>query len=257
MSATQTSRQVVFVTGAARGIGWATARRFAELGATVIAFDVDAGVLSHEGAIKGRVRARVGDVSDSTAVDTSVAATVDEFGRLDVMVANAGIGGGAPVVDLSDEQFRQILDVNLFGVFAASRAAARVMIPRRSGAIVTLGSIFGQDPPAGTAAYAASKSGIAAFTVSLSRELGPHGITVNCVSPGHIETDMYAAALQRRASLRGVSLEEITQRELEPIALGRFGSPEDVARVITFLASPEAAYVTGQRINVDGGIQPR
>ncbi|MDQ2683218.1 MAG: SDR family oxidoreductase [Chloroflexota bacterium] len=248
---------VILVTGAARGIGRAVASWFAEDGCAVVALDVDDQVSALQDQPGGQIVPFVGDVSDPVVVDRVVAETVDRYGRLDVLVANAGIGGGAPVAELTDEQFRRILDVNLFGVFACCRAAARVMIPRRSGRIITVGSIFGQDPPGGSAAYAASKAGVAALTISLSRELGPHGITVNCVSPGHIETDMYAAALQRRATLRGVSLEEITQRELDPIALGRFGTPDDVAAVVQFLASPAAAYVTGQRINVDGGIQPR
>ena len=196
------------------------------------------------------------DVSDSAAVDNAVSEVVQQHGHLDVMVCNAGIGGGAPVAELSDELFRRIIDVNLFGVFACCRAAAKAMIPRRSGVIVTIGSVFGQDPPAGSGAYGAAKAGVAALTKSLARELGPHGIRVNCVSPGHIETEMYAAALERRAAANGISLDEATRRERDPIPLGQFGTPDDVAKVVAFLSSDDGAYVTGQRINVDGGLQP-
>jgi len=244
--------RVVIVTGAARGIGRAIAERFHRDGAIVVGLDIEPVSATDDGRLTGIAC----DVSDSKAVDRAVSDVVDRHGQLDVMVCNAGIGGGAPVADLSDELFRRIVDVNLFGVFACCRAAARAMISRRSGVIVTIGSVFGQDPPAGSAAYGATKAGVAALTKSLARELGPDGIRVNCVSPGHIETDMYASALQRRATALGITLDEATRREQDPIPLGRFGTPEDVAKVVAFLASDDGAYVTGQRINVDGGLQP-
>lgn len=245
-------RRVVIVTGGARGIGRAIAERFHRDGEQVVILDVDPVDIASDDRIIGLTC----DVSDSAAVDRAVDETIARFGRLDVMVCNAGIGGGAPVAQLSDALFNRILAVNLFGVFACCRAAARVMQGRKSGVIVTVGSIFGQDPPAGSAAYGAAKAGVTALTKSLARELGPLGIRVNCVSPGHIETELYAAALERRAAAHGISLDEAIQREREPIPLGSFGSPEAVARVVAFLASDEAAYVTGQRLNVDGGIQP-
>jgi NAD(P)-dependent dehydrogenase (short-subunit alcohol dehydrogenase family) len=245
------SRQVVIVTGGARGIGLAIARRFRDDGAAVTSVDSD----PVEGGEPGIEQVRC-DVSDSAAVDSAVQSVVDRHGQLDVMVANAGIGGGGPIAELSDDLVRRVIDVNLFGVVACCRAAAWAMIPRRRGAIVTVGSVFGQDPPAGSAVYGATKAGVAALTKSLARELGLHGIRVNCVSPGHIETDLYARALQRRAEEKGVTLEEAVERERDPIPMGRFGTPDDVAAVVTFLCSDAAAYVTGQRINVDGGLQP-
>jgi NAD(P)-dependent dehydrogenase (short-subunit alcohol dehydrogenase family) len=248
----ESQRRVVIVTGAARGIGRAIAERFHQDGAIVVGLDIEPVAASDDSRLTGVVC----DVSDSAAVDQAVSEVVQQYGRLDVMVCNAGIGGGAPVAELSDELFRRIVDVNLFGVFACCRAAARAMIPRQSGVIVTIGSVFGQDPPAGSAAYGATKAGVAALTKSLARELGPLGIRVNCVSPGHIETEMYATALKRRAAAIGISLEEATNRERDPIPLGQFGTPADVAKVVAFLASDDGAYVTGQRINVDGGLQP-
>lgn len=240
------------VTGGARGIGRAIAERFHSDGAQVVILDTN----PVEFAPGDRISGLICDVSDSAAVDHAVTDTVARFGRLDVMVCNAGIGGGAPVAELDDALFNRIIAVNLFGVFACCRAAARVMLKEGSGVIVTVGSIFGQDPPAGSAAYGAAKAGVVALTQTLARELGPHGIRVNCVSPGHIETELYASALQRRATAQGITLDEAIERERGPIPLGYFGSPEAVARVVAFLTSDEAAYVTGQRINVDGGIQP-
>ena len=245
--------QVVIVTGGARGIGAAIARRFVGQGAHVVMADIDPAVTELSNESVNGVRC---DVSDTAAVDAMVANVVKQHGRLDVMVCNAGIGGGAPIVDLDDALFRRIFDVNLFGVFTCCRAAARVMIPQNSGVIVTVGSVFGQDPPAGSAAYGAAKAGVAALTKSLARELGPFGIRVNCVSPGHIDTELYSAALERRADALGISVDEAVARERAPIPLGAFGSPDHVARVVAFLASDDGAYVTGQRINVDGGLQP-
>jgi NAD(P)-dependent dehydrogenase (short-subunit alcohol dehydrogenase family) len=191
------SRRVVIVTGGARGIGLAIARAFKDEGAAVTSLDIE----PVEGG-DSRIEHVRCDVSNSAAVDSTVQDVVDRHGQLDVMVANAGIGGGGPIAELDDDLIRRVIDVNLFGVVACCRAAARVMIPRKRGAIVTIGSIFGQDPPAGSAVYGATKAGVTALTKSLARELGAHGIRVNCVSPGHIETDLYARALQRRAEQR-------------------------------------------------------
>ena len=246
------SNRLAIVTGGARGIGRAIAERFHRDGFQVVVFDQNPLEFTADDGLLGEIC----DVRDSAAVDLAVAGVVRTYGRVDAMVCNAGIGGGSPVTELTDDLFRNILDVNLFGVFACCRATARFMIPQRSGSIITIGSVFGQDPPAGSAAYGAAKAGVAALTKSLARELGPHGIRVNCVSPGHIETEMYVAALQRRAAASGITVDEAAHREMSSIPLGAFGTAEDVARVVAFLASDEAAYITGQRINVDGGIQP-
>ena len=243
-------KAVGVVTGGARGIGAAIAARLVANGYQIAVLDVDDPMAVPPGGTFWRC-----DVTDAGQVDAACAEIEREMGQIDIMLCNAGIGGGAPVADLDDALFGQIIDVNLGGVFHAARAAARLMIPRGRGSIVTIGSIFGQDPPAASSAYAASKAAVAAFTRSLAREVGPNGIRVNCVSPGNIETEMYAAALQRRAKARGLSLEAMTNLEREPIALGRFGTPEDIASVVSFLVSDDARYVTGQRINVDGGLQ--
>lgn len=246
----------VLITGGANGLGLGVARRFVIEGARVWIADIDprvARIASDIGAEAGVVC----DVSQPAEIDALVDAIVGNAGKLDVAVANAGIGGGAPLVSLTDELLRKILGVNLEGVFYTCRAAARAMRPRRSGAIVTVGSVFGQDTPAGASAYGASKAGVVALTHALARELAGEQIRVNCVSPGHMETELYRRALQRRATASGHTFEETAAQELAQVPMGRFGDGADVAGLVTFLASADAAYLTGQTINIDGGLQPR
>jgi NAD(P)-dependent dehydrogenase (short-subunit alcohol dehydrogenase family) len=197
------------------------------------------------------------DVSNSHEVDQLVDTVLQQSGRLDIMVANAGIGGGGPLVEMTDDVFRKILSVNLEGTFYCCRAAARVMIPAGGGVIITVGSIFGRDTPARASAYGASKAGVMSLTASLARELGPHDIRVNCVSPGNMATEMHWTVLQNRADRERVPLETVVQKLRADIPLGRHGDGEDVAALVSFLVSPQAAYITGQTINVDGGYQPR
>ncbi len=246
--------QTVIVTGAARGLGFGVARRFSEEGAGVWLVDVDELVL--ESAAEIEAQAMVLDVGEPGAIDAAVEAVISERGRLDVMVANAGIGGGAPIADLSDELYRRIMAVNLDGVFYSCRAAARTMRAAKSGSIITVGSVFGRDTPAGSGAYGAAKAGVIALTHALARELAGDGVRVNCVSPGHMGTELYWNALQRRAKASGRSYEETIASELAQVPIGRFGTGDDVAGLVTFLASDDASYLTGQTINIDGGLQP-
>lgn len=248
---------VAIVTGAAQGLGLATARRLIDDGAHVVLADLNDPDPDVAVDLGPRATAERCDVSDSEAVDLLVANVVQHFGRLDIMVANAGIGGGGPVLDMSDEVLRRILAVNLEGTFYCCRAAARAMVPRRGGVILTVGSIFGRDTPIGSAAYGASKAGVMALTAALARELGPHGIRVNCVSPGNMATEMHWTALGRRADREGESVETLVERLRSDIPLGRHGEPEDIAALVSFLVSTDAAYISGQTINVDGGYQPR
>ena len=253
----ETAAKVAIVTGAARGLGLSTARRLAEDGASVVIADIrepDPDVFIDVGSRLMFVHC---DVSHSHEVDQLVDTVLHQAGRLDIMVANAGIGGGGPLVELTDDVFRKILSVNLEGAFYCCRAAARVMIPLGCGVIITVGSIFGRDTPARSAAYGASKAGVMALTASLARELGPHGIRVNCVSPGNMATEMHWTVLQNRAVREGVPLETLVQQIRADIPLGRHGDGDDVAALVSFLVSPQAAYITGQTINVDGGYQPR
>ncbi len=245
------------MTGAARGLGLGIARRLSADGARVVLADVDPAVTDAAADIGHGASGERCDVADSAAVDRLVAATVEQFGRLDLMVANAGIGGGAPVAEMADDAWRRILAVNLDGAFYSCRAAARAMIPQGSGVILTVGSIFGRDTPAGSAAYGATKAGVVALTHALARELGPHGIRVNCVSPGNMATEMHWNALRRRADGAGMPFDAAVEQVRAAIPLGRHGGPEDIAGLVSFLASADAAYITGQTINVDGGYQPR
>ena len=248
---------VAIVTGAARGLGLGIARRLNEDGARVVLADIDPTVVTVAAGIGHHASGEPCDVADSAAVDRLVAATIERFGRLDLMVANAGIGGGAPAAEMTDDLWRRILAVNLDGAFYSCRAAARAMIPRGSGVILTVGSIFGRDTPAGSAAYGAAKSGVVALTQALARELGPHGVRVNCVSPGNMATEMHWSALRRRADRAGMPFDAAVEQVRAAIPLGRHGEPEDIAALVSFLASTDAAYITGQTINVDGGYQPR
>ncbi len=249
--------KVAIVTGAARGLGFGIARRLHQDGARVILADIDPEVVAGAATVGERASGERCDVADSAAVDRLVLGALARFERLDVMVANAGIGGGGPIAEMSDDAFRRIVAVNLEGTFFCCRAAARAMMPEQSGVILTVGSIFGQDTPANSGAYGAAKAGIVALTHALARELGPSGIRVNCISPGQMATEMHWAALRRWAEAEDVAFDTIRARARAAIPLGRHGEAEDVAALVSFLASPEASYITGQTINVDGGFQPR
>ena len=244
---------VALVTGAGAGIGAAIARRLAEDGATVyvtgvheentrrVANDLrDAGLSAID---------RVLDVSDSRAVALAVSAAVAEFGKLDILVANAALAGMAayvgPLLEVTDEQWQRIIDVNLTGVFYCAREAARVMIPRKSGSIIFIGSVNSFVPEADVAAYAASKGGVLMLMKSLARDLGPHGIRVNGIAPGGTDTERILAAIQQL----GLTEEQLLGR----IPLSRRAQPEEIASVAVFLASDDASYINGHMIVADGG----
>lgn len=250
------THRVAIVTGAARGLGLDIALRLVQDGMTVSMADVDETVHAAAARLGDQAYATVCDVRDPGHVDSLVQTTIARSERLDLFVANAGVGGGGPISETSDEAYRQIVGVNLDGTFFSCRAAARAMVPARAGSIVTIGSIFGRDTPAGSGIYGATKAGIVAMTHALARELGPYGIRVNCVSPGNMATEMHWAALRRQSASRGLSFERIVEEVRASIPLGRHGSGADVGAIVSFLASEDAAYITGQTINVDGGYQP-
>jgi NAD(P)-dependent dehydrogenase (short-subunit alcohol dehydrogenase family) len=231
------------------------AERFAVEGGHVVIADIAENMDAAAAAIGATAIAC--DVANRADIDAMIDMVMTEHGRLDVMVANAGIAGGAPIVDLEDELYRRLLAVNLDGVFFACQAAARVMLPRRSGVIVTVSSVFGRESPAGSAAYGAAKAGVIALTQSLARELAASGIRVNAVAPGHMMTDLYERAVARRAERTGRLPDDVFREELAQVPMGRFGTGADVAGLVTYLASDDAAYITGQTINVDGGLQCR
>jgi NAD(P)-dependent dehydrogenase (short-subunit alcohol dehydrogenase family) len=204
----------------------------------------------------GHAEAAVGDVTDEPWVEGTIEDLVQRLGGVDLLVNNAGIGGpSTPVVDTPVQGFRQVLEVNVVGAFLMARACARAMIAAgEGGAIVNLGSIFGQQGVANGASYSASKGGIALLTHSLALELAPYGVRVNTIAPGNMRTDMHLADLRVAAGVNGTTLEDEVERVRAAIPLGRHGTGADIAGAVVWLASDDAAYVTGQTIGVNGGV---
>jgi glucose 1-dehydrogenase len=236
--------RVVVVTGAASGMGRATALRLAGAGARVVAVDVNEQGLAETVNLGGDgVRPEVADVSSRDAVEAFVGRTVRDLGRLDGMVANAGIGHGSSFVDTTEEELDVMLAVNVKGVFFCGQAAARAMIAAGGGGrIVNIASTYSEVTATECTAYSASKGAVRMLTKAMAVDLAPHGITVNAVGPGWIRTGMNPLDDPDRV------------RELEGIIpLGRVGLPEDVAGVIEFLLSDASAYMTGTTTFVDGG----
>ena len=196
------------------------------------------------------------DVADEAACEAAIGRAAEALGGIDALVNNAGIGGpDTPVVDTAFADFWSVLRVNLGSAFLASRAAARLMIARQAaGAIVNLGSIFGQQGVAGEAGYCASKAAVALLTQSLALELAPHGIRVNTIAPGNMATEMHWDELRSRARASGTTFEEQVDRVARSVPLGRHGTGADIAGAVTWLVSGDAGYVTGQTIGVNGGV---
>ena len=237
--------EIALVTGASRGIGAAIADELAALGAKVIGTATTA---SGANAIGERLAAHGGvgralNVTDGAAVETLVDDIAKEFGAVTILVNNAGITRDQLLMRMKDEDWQAILDTNLTSVYRTSKAVMRGMMKARKGRIVSIASVIGLTGNPGQANYAAAKAGIIAFSKSLAREIGSRGITVNVVAPGFIDTDMTRALPEaQRDALLG------------QIALGRLGAAEDIAKAVAFLASPAAAYITGETLHVNGGM---
>lgn len=246
MSSNASQGQIALVTGASRGIGAAIALELAGRGFKVIGTatsEQGASKISHELAAHAGCEGRVLNVNDAGAGDALVDAIAQQHGALHVLVNNAGITRDMLAMRLKDEDWDAVVDTNLNAVFRMSRAVMRTMMKQRYGRIINITSVVGASGNPGQANYAAAKAGVAGMTRALARELGSRGITVNCIAPGFIETDMTGklSAEQQKALL--------TQ-----IPLGHLGKPSDVAHAVAYLASPEAAYVTGQELHVNGGM---
>ncbi len=237
--------KTAIVTGASRGIGKTIALQLAEEGANIVVCDI---ALSEEAANEieqkgGKALPIVTDVVDPDSVGNMIKAAKDEFGRIDILVNNAGITKDTLLMRMSLESWNTVIQVNLTGTFNCTKAATRIMMKQKYGRIVNIASVVGLMGNAGQANYVASKAGIIGFTKSVAKELGGRNITANAVAPGFIKTEM----TEKLA-------EEVKEDYLKRIPLGRMGTAEDVAKVVAFLVSAEADYITGQVISVDGGM---
>ena len=246
MSSIDFSGQVALVTGASRGIGAAIALELARKGVRVV------GTATTQAGAQGITRAldsyegctgRVLNVTDGAACDALVDLVIKEMGSLQVLVNNAGITRDNLAMRMKDEDWDAVIDANLKGVFRMSRAVMRPMMKQRYGRIINITSVVGASGNPGQANYAAAKAGVAGMTRALARELGSRKITVNCIAPGFIATDMTASLSQEQQNAL-----------LTQIPLGHLGQPADIAHAVVYLASPQAAYVTGQELHVNGGM---
>ncbi|MCM0760241.1 MULTISPECIES: 3-oxoacyl-[acyl-carrier-protein] reductase [Sporomusa] len=240
--------QVAIVTGASRGIGRAVAIALAKVGAKVVinyAGNAEAAeevrtVITDNGGQAITVKA---DVADADAVDSLVKQAIDTYGKIDILVNNAGITRDSLLMRMKDEDWDAVMNTNLKGIFYCTKAVTKSMMKQRSGKIINMTSVVGLMGNAGQANYAAAKAGVIGFTKSMAKELASRGITVNAIAPGFIATDM----------THGLS--EQVKADLEAkIPLSRLGEAEDVAAAVVFLASQSANYITGQTLNVDGGM---
>ncbi|MEO8937625.1 MAG: 3-oxoacyl-ACP reductase FabG [Burkholderiaceae bacterium] len=237
--------QVALVTGASRGIGRAIAVELAARGARVVGTatsEAGAAAIGHYLAGSGG-KGIVLDVRDAAACDVAIDAVQKEFDGLHILVNNAGVTHDTLAMRMKDDDWASVIDTNLTAVFRLARGVLRPMIKARGGRIINITSVVGSTGNAGQANYAAAKAGVAGMTRALAREVGSRGITVNCVAPGFIDTDM-------TRSLATAQIEALTGQ----IPLGRLGKPEDIAAAVSFLASPAAAYITGTTLHVNGGM---
>ena len=239
--------QIALITGASRGIGAAIAQALGEQGATVIGTATSASGASSitstfaSAGIKGEGMAL--NVNDAIQIESALKTISEKYGDISILVNNAGITRDTLLMRMKDEDWDDVLSTNLTSVFRMSQAVLRPMMKARTGRIISISSVVGHMGNAGQTNYAAAKAGMTGFTKSLAAEVGSRGITVNCVAPGFIDTDMTAELS-----------EEVTTKMLARIPAGRLGNVKEIAATVAFLASPSAAYITGETIHVNGGM---
>ncbi|KIN10033.1 3-oxoacyl-ACP reductase FabG [Vibrio mytili] len=236
--------KVALVTGASRGIGRAIAELLVERGATVIGTATsEGGAAAISEYLDGNGKGLALNVTDVESIEATLKTINEEFGVIDILVNNAGITRDNLLMRMKDDEWNDIIDTNLTPIYRMSKAVLRGMMKKRAGRIINVGSVVGTMGNAGQANYAAAKAGVIGFTKSMAREVASRGVTVNTVAPGFIETDMTKALNddQRAATLSNVPA-------------GRLGDPREIASAVVFLASPEAAYITGETLHVNGGM---
>ena len=252
------TEHVAVITGAASGIGQACAIRFAQEEANVACLDV---IKEANQAAAAKCRelgvdaiALHCDVSDPDSVKTAVQRTMDHWGRLDILVAAAGIYSGAPLSDVLLGQWQRLIDINLTGVFLCNQAVAQIMMKQGGGSIINISSMAGKTSWPGSAEYSASKSGVIGLTRSVAMELAPYGATANAVCPGNTLTEMVKNVADQVGSREGVTADEWLEMRANDCPMKRLAEPWEIAGVVAFLASEDSRYITGQAIEVDGGM---
>jgi len=253
------SKKVAIVTGAGIGIGRGIARMLAKEGAIVVVADVNADTAKSTAeeikSMGGRSLAAKMDVRSSDQIDQVIKSTLDAFGRIDILVNDAGVSTMAPVVDMTEEEWDFNLDVNAKGTFLCTRAVLKQMIKQRKGGrIVCISSLAGKFGNKYYSHYSASKWAVIGFVKSVAMEVAEHQITVNAVCPGRVATSMEERELGWEAKYLKMSVEEVKKTYLDSVPLGRLETPEDVAKLVVFLASDDADYITGEAIEVTGGM---
>ena len=252
------TNQVAFITGAANGIGRACAVRFAQEGANVACLDFDA-ARNEEAAEECRgygveALAIKVDVTQKAELQTAVGLTMDAWGRIDALVAAAGIYSGSPLAEVSLQQWQRLIDINLTGVFLSNQAVAPILMEQGSGSIINISSMAGKTSWPASAEYSASKSGVIGLTRSVAMELAPFGATCNAVCPGNTLTDMVRNVAAQVGAASGLTAEEWLQMRANDCPMKRMAEPWEIAGVVAFLASRDSRYLTGQAIEVDGGL---
>ena len=250
--------QAAIVTGAGRGIGRATALELARMGADIVIAELDkTGAEKTAAEIQALGRKALvlpTDVTRRADLTAMAERTQQQFGRIDILINNAGIYRAAATLDVTEEHWDAIMDINAKAVFFATQAVLPTMLAQKRGAIVSLASMAGKIGSRTNLPYNASKAAVISMTKSIALAHAADGIRANCVCPGFVETDMWTKVSREQGALLGMSAEEFTRQRKAAVPLGRMETPEDVASVIGFLASPRSGYMTGQALSVDGGL---